>query len=106
MRAALMVEREVAADPGPRFARVRVGVEVDLLVLERTPHALDEHVVEPAALAVHADLDAVLAQYPREGLGGELRPLVGVEDLRRRVARERLLERIDAEARLQRVRQP
>ena len=39
-----------------------VGVQVDLLVLERAPEPLDEHVVEAAALAVHADRDPAVAQ--------------------------------------------
>jgi hypothetical protein len=40
-----------------------------------------------------------------EGLRGELRPLVGVEDLRPAEASERLLQRLDAEAGVERVRQ-
>jgi hypothetical protein len=55
-------------------------VQEDFLVLERTPDALDEHVVDAAALAVHADGDGGAAQRASEGIRGELRALVGVEN--------------------------
>ena len=42
--------------PGRASRTVVVGLQVDLLVLERAPEPLDEDVVEAAALAVHADL--------------------------------------------------
>src|SRR6185295_17935508 len=57
-----------------------VGVQVDLLVLDRPPQALDEHVVAPRALAVHADPDLLGCQHAREGRAGELRALIRVED--------------------------
>ncbi len=58
-------------------------MEVDLLVLEREPAPLDEDVVPTAARAVHADLDAVIVEQPREGGAGEVGALIGVEDGRR-----------------------
>src|SRR5208337_4562834 len=101
--ALVVVEAEVVADAGARLGHVVVGVQVDLLVLERAPEPLDEDVVQTAALAVHADGDAALAQRRREGFRGELRALVGVEDLRLAEASERLLQRLDAEAGVERV---
>ena len=41
MRAALIVEHEVLADAGPRTADAVVGVQLDLLVLDRLPEPLD-----------------------------------------------------------------
>src|SRR5690606_8656590 len=75
-----VVELEVALDAASRFARRVVGVQVHLLVLQRAPQPLDEDVVDAAALAVHADLHAAPQQGPGEGVGRELRALVGVED--------------------------
>jgi hypothetical protein len=99
-----VVELEVATDPDPRFARGVVRMEVDLFVLQRAPKSLHENVVDAASLAVHADLDSATEQYARERLGGELRPLVGVEDLGLRKVPQGLFERLDTEPGVQRVR--
>ena len=48
MRAAVVVEREPGGDADMRLA----AFEVNVLMLERAPQALDEHVVRPAAAAV------------------------------------------------------
>ena len=52
MAAARVVEREIAADAGPRLGDGGVRVQIDLLVLDRAPEPLDEDVVAPAALAI------------------------------------------------------
>lgn len=54
-----VVEVDVAVERGPCFADGYVGVQVDLFVLDRSPYPLDEDIVAPAALAVHADADPV-----------------------------------------------
>ena len=65
------------------------------------------NVVHAPAASVHRDADAGCLKAPGEGEAGELAALVGVEDLRRAVARRQgLVERVRAEARVQRVRQP
>jgi hypothetical protein len=51
-----------------------VGLEVDLLVFDCSPESLDEHVVSPAPLAVHADSDLVGFEHPDEPRAGELLP--------------------------------
>jgi len=56
--------------------------EVDVLVLDRAPQALDENVVQGSAPAVHAHLDAGSLQDADELDGRELRTLIGVEDSR------------------------
>src|SRR5262245_22847224 len=53
-----------------------VGVQIALLVLDRSPQPLDEHIVPPRALAVHADLDVALMQNIRKRVTAELRALV------------------------------
>jgi hypothetical protein len=57
---------------------------------------LDKDVVHAPAFAVHADHDPVPLQGAGEVIAGELAALVGIEDLRPAIARERFLERLDA----------
>ena len=57
MRAAVVAEAQIAADPGTCFRDARVGPQVDLLVFDGPPEALDKDVVALGALAIHADLD-------------------------------------------------
>src|SRR5215217_7396216 len=95
MRPAGVVEAEIAADRGTGLGDRVVSSEVDLLVLDRSPQPLDEDVVAPSALAVHADGDLVPGQHTGEGLAGELAALIGVEDLRPAVTGERFFQRLD-----------
>jgi len=60
--------------------------------------------VAPAALPVHAETDAFVAQEAREGNAGKLRALVRVEDLGVTEARDGLLDRSDAEDTVERDR--
>src|SRR5438477_9788221 len=70
MRALLVVERNVPTDPGARFQRGVVRVQIDLLVLQRAPESLDEHVVDATPFAIHADRDAAVAQRLSERFRG------------------------------------
>src|SRR5450432_2783985 len=99
-----VVEVDVAADPFSGSAHALVGVEVDLLVLDRAPHPFDEYVVAPASLAVHRDADAVPVEQSGELAARELAALIGVEDLRLAVSSDRLLDRLSAERRVHRDR--
>src|SRR3979409_2240316 len=69
-----------------------ISVEMDLLVFKAAPQPLDENVVHVATLAVHADGDPVALQGAGEIVTGELAALVGIENLRPAVPRERFLE--------------
>src|ERR1035441_1646235 len=106
VRASGVVELDVARDLASGFANRLVGVQVDVLVFERTPEALDEDVVAPAALAVHADLDAFFFEPPGEGFAGELTALIGVEDLGPAVLAQSLVQCFDAERSVHGDRQP
>src|SRR4249919_541141 len=106
MRSAAVVEAEILADRGAGLGDRVVSSQVDLLVLDRSPEPLDEDVVAPGTLAVHADRDPVPGQHTDEHLAGELAALIGVEDLRPAVAAQSLLEGLDAERRLHGNRQP
>ena len=78
-----VVEAEVAGQSCPKLGGRFVGPQVHVLVLDATPQTLDEHVVHPSALAIHAYRNGVALEHVGERLTGELGPLVGIEDLRR-----------------------
>jgi len=54
-------------------------VQVDVLVLEGAPEALDEDIVQSPSSAIHTDADSLGFQTLAEGAGGELSSLIGVE---------------------------
>ena len=101
-----VVEIEIDSQTGFGGRDRVVGLQIDLLVLDAPPQSLDEDVVAPAALAVHADRDLVVLEHLREVQAGELAALIGVEDFRLAVAGDGLLNRIDAEIGGQRIGQP
>ena len=85
MRTLPVVELEIARQLLACFGDALIRMQIDVLVLDATPQPLDEDVIDPTALAVHADLDAVVGQHLGEVGAGELAALVGIEDLRRTV---------------------
>ena len=97
MRPVMIVEGHPAPDAGFRL-RARVPcVQVNALVLQRPPKALDEDIVDAASLAVHRDAGAGALHAVRPGKGRELAALVAVHDLGRTEAVHRLVERLDTE---------
>lgn len=82
MRPPAVVEGQIPADRSARVGHTGVGAQVNLLVCHRFPDALDEDVVAPGALAVHADPDARADQQGGEVAAGELRALIRIEDIR------------------------
>src|SRR5246127_3696316 len=91
-----VVKLQPGANAGPGFGDTRIGIEVDLLIFETAPQPLNEDVVHTPALAVHADRDTMPLQGAGEVITGELAALVGIEDFRPAIVRQRLLERCDA----------
>ena len=77
-----IIKVQVAADRSAGLANAVVGIEINLLVFNAAPQPLDEHVVPPGALAVHADGDPVFDQNASECRAGELAALIRVEDIR------------------------
>jgi hypothetical protein len=92
-----VIELQVFPDGSPGFVDRLVCVEINLFILDGLPDPLDEHAVSPAALAVHADVDAVLSWQPSEVFAGELTALIGVEYLRFFILGKSLFQRFDAE---------
>jgi hypothetical protein len=91
---------------GPRAGLAPAGASGEGTLLQEDEPLEIIDVVHPAPTPVHRDLDAGGSKSACEGRRGELRALIGVEDLRRAEARQRLLECVDAEARVQGIRQP
>src|SRR5246127_5896661 len=104
MWTAAIVGVEVSADRVTRVTDAVVGPQIYFLVFDAAPQPLDEDIVPPGALAVHADGDGVFDQHAREGRAGELAALVRVEDIRFAKASESVLKGLDAERRLHRDR--
>src|SRR5277367_6636601 len=105
MRAPVIVEDHPVTDPPTSLPSAREGMQIDALVLQRTPQTLDEDVVEEPAASIHRDAYSGLFQPPRPCPRRELAALVGVEDLRSTMAGQRLIQRIDAELHVHGVRQ-
>ena len=74
-----VVEIQIPADRGPGFADGVVGMQIDLFVFDRLPEPLDEDIVPPGTLAVHADLNLLGQQHFRELDAGELAAIKGQE---------------------------
>ena len=82
----LIVMPEVPVERLLQVSAILKGSEVDALVFDAAPEPFHEDIVMVAALAVHADPDAMLLENACESLTGELDALIGVEDLRRSMA--------------------
>ncbi len=77
------------------FGNRLVGVQLDLFVVDCFPWPLDENVVPPAALAVHADADVMRLEQAGELEAGELAALIRVENLGPPVAGDGFFDRLD-----------
>lgn len=106
VRTNAVVAAEVSCQSGPCIGDGVVCPQVDLFVFDAAPQPLDEHVVEPAALAIHADMHTGVLEWVGEGAAGKLAALVGVKYLRRPEAPQGLVQRFHAEVRGQGVGEP
>ncbi len=86
-----VVERKVRAEPASQLTAGLVSFEVNVFVFDAPPETLDKDVVDPAALAVHADLDPRGFQFVDPVVARKLRSLIRVEDLRCTVPGQRIL---------------
>ena len=78
----LIVEHQSVADALFGLGHTIIGFEIDLLMFQAAPEALDKHIVHPASLAIDADLDVMVYEYICEILAGKLTTLVTVKDFR------------------------
>jgi len=101
-----IVEFNVFVQAASQLLYAVKGVQVQPFVLEVSPEALREDVVECTSSSIHAYGNALLLQQASEGLRCELRPLVRIEDFRCAEILQCLLQGIDAEVNAHGVRQP
>ena len=59
MGAFVAVEFEILFQPFVTIGSGFVALQVNVFVLQRSPQTFDEHVVQSATFAIHADLDVV-----------------------------------------------
>ncbi len=105
VRTLLIVEREVPPQTRAQLRRPFVAVQVDVLVFHTPPQPFHEHVVQTptATIPAHRSSGRLHTAGPR--LRRKLHPLVGVEHLGP-AATQCLLQQVQAERTVQRVRQP
>jgi hypothetical protein len=103
MGPALVIEREIALQAFPCMRNRVVGMQVHFFVLHAFPKPFDKHIVDPAAFAIHAELDAVALNQVDEFRAGELTALIGVKDLRLAIALKGFRDGLEAEVRRQAV---
>ena len=75
MSSVLIKGVEISPQPSSEFSDRVVGVEVNMLVLDRSPKPFDKHVVHPPAFTIHADLNAVGLRDAGKGIACELTAL-------------------------------
>ena len=78
-------------------------MQVDLLIFDASPQALNEYVIPPASLAVHADGYVVLLQQPSKLMTGKLASLIGIEDVGLTMPVDGFLHGLNAKVRCQRI---
>jgi hypothetical protein len=81
MRALMVVKVEVVFQRPEQLRSAGEVAGIDEFVLQRSPQALDEYVVEGTAAAIHADRDAALFERRQKIGGGKLRTLIVIPDL-------------------------
>ena len=69
-------------------------MEINPFVLDRTPQSLDKDIIPPSTAPVHTKLAALIFHGIDKRLDGELAALIGVDDFRRSVLPECLLQYI------------
>ena len=106
MRPHSVVEVNPLADDAFGHEAVSQLVQIDHLVFQRPPQALDEDVVHAPAPPVHRDRDPGVLENAGEVEAGELAALVGVEHLGLAMFNHRLAQGFDAEPGVHGVRQP
>ena len=88
------------------FPAIAVGMQIDLLILERHPESFDQDVVVTALPAGPADPDFLLLQPGDELSRGELAALIRMQDLWLSPIGEGHLQGIQAELRVKAVGEP
>ncbi len=67
-----IVKLQISANSFPCLRYCFIGPKVNVLIFYTAPQAFNEHIVNPSAFAIHADINASLFENVCEGLAGEL----------------------------------
>ena len=79
-----------------------ISMQIDFLIFDGAPKSLDENIVAPGSLAVHADVDPGFLQDIRERYACELAALIRVENIRFAILKQCLFKGGNAKIHLQR----
>ena len=82
MGSLVIVELEVISQTRRQSRHSAIVIEIDMLILDAAPEALNEDVIKGSATTSHAKIDFVGLQFTGKIVGGELHALIGVEDRR------------------------
>ena len=99
----VVVEGDPASDAGLGLGSGFPGMQIDAFIFQRPPEALDEDVVQVSGFAIHRDFGLGPLQPVGPVEGCELGALIGVHDLGRAKAMDRLVQGFEAKVGLQRV---
>ncbi len=103
MESLSVVETHVPLDSCLKLGKCPVVVQVDILVLQSPPEALDVNIVQGTIDAVHADPDAIAVERSDESLRRELATLIRVDDRRHSVDRDGFFKSRDTETGIKRI---
>ncbi len=96
MEALAIIEAEIPTQTADGLWHAPVIVERDFLVLDGSPQALDEDVIQRPPAPVHADLNSACPEPLGKSRAGKLGALIGIENFRLGVY-ERAFQGADAE---------
>ena len=82
MEALAIIEAEIPTQMADGLWHAPVIVEIDFLVLDGSPQALDEDVIQRPPTPVHADLNPTRPEPLGKSCARELGALIGVENFR------------------------
>jgi hypothetical protein len=99
----LIIEHQPIVDTLLGLSDTIVGLEINLFVFQSSPEALNKDIIQPSALAVHADFDAVIFQYIGKIFTGKLSALVAIEYISCAVVCQRFFQRFNTMRGIQRV---
>ena len=102
MQSFLIVELKVGVQVSDRDRHGGIIFEIDLLIFDGTPEPFDENIVQRAAFAVVADLNARLEQPISKSHTGELGTLISVKNLRL-APFEGMIQGIETETNIHRI---
>ena len=81
MKPLVVVESKVTGQAGDQSEHGGIIFQVNVLVLDGSPQALDKDVIQGATSAIHTDADVGRFQDTSKGQRRELSALVSVENL-------------------------